>query len=142
MDTTYTKVFWVKIIVKTDQGPNGDVIQKLYWKDLPYQTRLKFDWYFKYRAALAQVQNPKAFVDFAHGSEQGSVELARIQKRNQLISARAQVTKIQNALDKFVQNWNSLFPIEEDADYKKALGKLSEYLIKVKTLEDEISETR
>lgn len=35
----------------------------LAWENLPFQTYGKFKWYFRYRAALIQVQHPKRFVE-------------------------------------------------------------------------------
>jgi hypothetical protein len=134
IDNAYVRVHWVKIICRTKMA--GDVVEVLKWSQLPWHTRLRFDWYFKYRAALLQVKYPQYHVEHHWGNEQPtSVQLAQAQKYA-LSNARAQVTKIQNAIDKYVANWNSMFPYEDEPDYKKALGKLTEALIKLDSLEN------
>ena len=135
IDNAYVRVHWVKIICRTKMA--GEVIEILKWSQLPWHTRLRFDWYFKYRAALLQVKYPHYHIEHHWGNEEPTAVQIAQAKKYALSNARAQVTKIQNAIDKYVANWNSMFPYHDEPDYKKALGKLTEALLKLKSLEEE-----
>ena len=52
-------VHWVLIEVCKKYG---DKVEFIKWSDLPFSVRNKWDWYFKYRAALLQVKYPKYYV--------------------------------------------------------------------------------
>ena len=53
-------------------------------------------------------------------------------------SAKAKITETQNKLDKARANWNSLFPIEDEENYKKAMAYIFEKRQSIKDFQDEI----
>ncbi len=114
---------WVVIEVRDRHG--GDTLEFYKWDNLRFDLRLKYDWYFKYRAALAQVKNPKLYVEFRWGSEPAQGKTLEQLLQNKLRAKKGQVTKFQNILSKAVKEWNSLFPIEDDPIYQKCLQKLN-----------------
>lgn len=59
-------LFWFRIKVYTKRG--GEMVETLYWELLPFEVRMKWDWYFKYRAALLQVKYPRFVVDCIWGN--------------------------------------------------------------------------
>lgn len=124
--------YWVVIKLMTKEH-NGDIVQVLRWDELTFAVRLKWDWYFRYRAALLKVQHPKMWVNFSDGNMEYREIPQEELNRKRLIPKKAQLTKWRNLLRQAEQNWTSMFPIEEDEDYIKALCK-------VKNLEKEIEE--
>jgi hypothetical protein len=110
---------FVKIIVAEKQG--RDPIHVLLWRDLPSSVRIKYDWYFKYRTALFQVQYPRHYVEMFCGNEEAQGKQLHFHKLN---SAKREVTKWQNILSRIVENHSGMFPVEDDPYYKKAHAKL------------------
>lgn len=121
--STYTKLFWFRIEIQS--GKIGvDKPTVMLWQNLPWAVRIKWDWYFKYRAALAQVQHPRANVIVTWGNsepDQRSVEKIR---RDEISRQQAKVTKIKNLMFKARAEWNDLMPIEDHPNYIKAKAKL------------------
>ena len=114
--------------------PNRDIIS-LSWEDLPFPIRMKYDWYFKYRAALLQVENPRADIQIfswkshAQGRSEKNILAGRIRAK------KAKITEYRNKLAKAEKAWTDLFPITEDPLYIKALAK-------VKRLESEYEQLK
>jgi hypothetical protein len=69
------KLYWVIISARNTNSGQSKLLR---WVDLPWEVRSKWDWYFRYRAALVQVQHPRWHIDFSWGSEDATgVQLAR-----------------------------------------------------------------
>ena len=114
------KVHWVRINVRK----NCETVESLSWQSLSFDLRMKYDWYFKYRAALLQVKYPRLKVEFTFGSEAPKEEdLKRILEKK-IRSKKAKITKYENKLKRAEETWNSLFPIEEDEIYLRAKTKI------------------
>lgn len=122
------KRYGCKIILhrQTFQGAEGKLMH--FWKDLPFKTYMKFQWYFQYRAALIKVQNPKLFVEicpFQYDYVPSKVQqLKRLQDK--LKSAKAKRTEWANKVERYKAEWNRLFPVEEDPIYQAAMIKINE----------------
>jgi len=116
------RVHWVIIVVKTRMG--GQTLWWKKWENLPWNTRTKFDWYFKYRAALAQVNNPRAEVEFRWGHEPATGNTLEIAYKNKLKGKRATITKFENAIKEAESTWDQLFPITDDIRYINKKRKL------------------
>lgn len=127
-------VHWVKIIVKDE---NHNQLKGLLWEGLPFQTRSKFDWYFKYRAALIVVANPryKVEVRWGHTLVIPREEYEKKERANRIRSKRSLVTKMTNRLNAYKRLYNEIFPIEDDDKYKRAMAKLSLVKQELKQLE-------
>ncbi len=89
----------------------------------------RWKWYFKYRAALIQVQNPHSPVEFEYGSYEYILPSDEYQKKmvNRLLSAKRNLTKYENKLNFIKENWDELFPIEEHPKWKNVVEKLNYY---------------
>lgn len=135
VENTYSKLFWYKISVKPRQGL--DPIKTLIWSDLPFELRTKYEWYFRYRAALLQVQYPKMHVQIDFGSSEGSAVQKANSMKNLIVKRKAQVTEWTSKIEKAKKHWNSLFPIEEDIYYKRAIAKLEKVEFELKELEEQ-----
>ena len=125
MDTygVVTKVFWFCIKIQTGRhGISKPTIIR--WDDLPWAVRTKWDWYFKYRAALAQVQNPRAEITVTWGNAEPDTRTRERIRTEQISRQQAKVTKVQNQVNLARANWNDLMPIEEHPHYIKAMAKL------------------
>lgn len=125
MTSALENVHWVTIKVKqTHQATIEDYLLILKWDNLPWAVRTKWNWYFRYRAALAQVHHPRCIVEFSWGNQPAQGKQLKQIRKERLSRAKAAVTKIKNQLAGAVREWNSLFPIEEDNAYKKAIAKM------------------
>jgi hypothetical protein len=118
------KAHWVKIAVYKRQG--GDLVELLRWDDLRSETRTKWSWYFKYRAALLQVKYPKYYVDFAWGSVDAEGKTLEQIEWNILVARKRKISTYKNKLYSKVQEWDSMFPIEEDIPYQNTVAKIQE----------------
>lgn len=111
--------------------------------------RLKFDqiknrwWYFRRYAAKQQLENPFRVYCFEMQRNLNEQDAAKAYLKsliNKQISAKAKVTQITNRIETAKAAWNSLFPIEEDEGYQKAMGQLFLKKQAVLEFEKEISE--
>ena len=126
------KVYWVLISVRNTK--TGDVV-KLKWIDLPWAVRSKWDWYFKYRAALAQVQNPRCLVDYHWGSEQASDSQAAVHRKNVVRAKKGKITEYTNKIARARSEWKQLFPIEQEPFWQRITTKLDRLKAELAELE-------
>lgn len=113
---------WVAISARTKMG--GDMIEHLRWDNMSFDVRCKWDWYFKYRAALIQVKYPRADVQCIEGHDAATVNILENIKSNQIRAKKGKISEIKNKIEKARENWNELFAIEDDEMYQKAMAKL------------------
>jgi len=114
---------WVKILILNDRR---EIIYHKFWGKLPWSTRLKFNWYFRYRAALLQVQYPKLEVELSWGNlPVTDVNLLHKRWNDRVRAKRSKITEIKNKLNAARNTWDLIFPIEDDPFYIKCLEKLS-----------------
>lgn len=92
---------------------------------VPFYQRWK--WYFEYRAALLIIKNPKAYTELQHGTYQYILKDDEIlkKKEDKIRGKKANITKLKNKVKEIKIQWNELWPIEENENYKKALAKIS-----------------
>lgn len=112
---------WVVIKVYTASERKLAVYK--HWGNMTLDQRLKWGWYFRYRAARYQVENPRSDVDFMWGStpKENREEINHI---NKLRSKKAKITEFTNKLAKARDSWTGLFPIEQDSLYQQAAAKV------------------
>lgn len=122
IQNTYTRVYWFNIKVYDKRG--GNLIAFLSWTQLRWELRTKYDWYFRYRAALLQVQYPKFLIDTAWGNETPDDKAREQLLKNMLRAKKAKITGLRNKLHKAREEWNSFLPVEEDPVYLKCLAKV------------------
>lgn len=123
MEYSSTQVF--RVCIRCCDSPRfDDLIDSLVYENLRFEIVMKFKWFFEYRAALMKVKNPKSYVDLkitkSNAEGQKMIDILK----NRTPSKLGQVTKVKNAIEKYAREWNSLFPIDEDQYYQKAIKKL------------------
>ncbi len=130
------RVHWVSIVVRDKRGGLGKVVEFLKWDDMQFDLRMKYDWYFKYRAALLQVKYPKYIVDFASGNnpaKEKSLEFIQMNERKKKITAlKTKISKSKSKLDAFTKEFHAycasykeLFPIKDQPEFKKYVESIS-----------------
>lgn len=127
--STYEKLCYVRIIVYSKVG--RERIEQLYWDKLIFPLRMKYDWYFKYRAALLQIKYPKNIVEIISDFYVPAEEDVAIILKYKISRKKAKVTEYLNKLQAYRDyyeklNKSSLIPydIKENADYIKAMAKI------------------
>ena len=116
------RVHWYLIRVTTRLG--GDLVEWIKWEGLPWAVRCKWNWYFKYRAALLQVKYPRYEVTCSWGNEPATGKTLEQSLRQKLSAKKGQLTKFKSLLFQARANWSELFPIEHEPDYQKAVAKI------------------
>lgn len=114
-------VHWVNIKVFNDKR---ELVEFISWCGLRWELRLKYNWYFTYRSALLQVKYPRYTVNLIWGKEPAIGKSLDDITKNKIKSRRSNITIIKSKLNLAKLHWSSLFPIEDDISYKKALVKL------------------
>src|SRR5690606_1187671 len=89
---------------------NREIVEFLSWSGLRFDLRMKYDWYFKYRAALLQVKYPKFQIDVFWGNEPAQGKTLEQIRESKIRAKKAKITEIKNKLQKAKDNWSSLFP--------------------------------
>ncbi|MDP2188545.1 MAG: hypothetical protein Q8J69_07670 [Sphingobacteriaceae bacterium] len=130
--------YWFKI--KVIQIKGRDIIDGIHWQGLRWELRMKYDWYFKYRAALLQVKYPRAEVQCFWGNQPAEGKTLQHILKTKIQAKRAQITKITNKMEAAKQKWNQLFPIEDEEDWKKATAKLAKLKFELLQLENDAND--
>jgi len=111
--------FNIKVINKRE------IVEFQSWSGLKWKLRLKYDWYFKYRAALLQVKYPKFEVQTYWGNEPATGKTLEEIRNAKIRAKKSKITEYKNKLEKAKKTWSSLFPIEDDIDYQRAVEKIN-----------------
>jgi hypothetical protein len=114
-------VHWFNIKVINNRR---ELVEFLSWSGLKWELRLKYDWYFKYRAALLQVKHPKFEVQTYWGNEPATGKTLEEIRNAKIRAKKSKITQYKNKLEKAKISWSSLFPIEDDIDYQRAVEKI------------------
>lgn len=128
-DPTVEKRIFVKITICF--GKNKGIVDKvLYFRnDIKMDFFLKWEWFFRYRAALYQVQNPKKYVMYESGSYDYALPDSKLydKVKNSYFGAKRTLSKIKNQLDEIRKKYTEMFPIEEHPAWAKNMKKLKYY---------------
>lgn len=120
-DDTKKTVFYVKIIRGYDL---------LYLRrDLPANVYFKWEWFFRYRAALYQIETPKIPIGFKcapYTIGRTREEVLKI-KHNRMIADKRMITKLDNELKNVIENWSELWPIDQHPKWGKTIEKIEKY---------------
>jgi hypothetical protein len=122
---------WVLIVAKNERR---EVVEVLRWDCMKYGLRLKWDWYFRYRAALMQVKYPKFEIQYRWGNEPATGKTLSGIIKDKIAAKRAQITKFKNKLSAYAERRKSLFPVEDEIPYKSALEKIRKKEIELEEL--------
>lgn len=110
--------FHIKVI---DAPRFSVVLEQIRWDDLRYELLQKYFWYFEYRAALLKVKYPKSKVETKWGYYDASGRFEIQLAKNRVRARKAKITEKLNKLEKAKAAWDSIFPIEDDPLYQKAI---------------------
>lgn len=116
----------IKIHRKSGYGPEPETL--LEWSGYRFKAFMRWKWYFRYRAALLQVQNPKRLIEIGEFQFMLKVPLSEKveRKKRELAAQKGEVTKWERIHDQELKNPHDLFGIESHPHYQKALRKLDE----------------
>lgn len=127
------------------RGALGNLIEMLKWDNMTFEMRMKYDWYFKYRAALLQVKYPKMYVEVLSGHEAAVGKTLEQIKKQKKSALKSKITKSKNILENFKAEFESfkssycsLFPIEEQIEYIKYVNSIELAKSKIKRMESEL----
>jgi hypothetical protein len=134
LDSCNTNELAFYFVIRVHPKHSGDVIDYLEWHNMPFPIRMKYDWYFKYRAALLQIKYPKCEIESVWGSEEATGQTAENLRRNKQIASKRKISTFKNKLELAKKEWNSLFPIENDDLYKRAVAKIEKLELEYKSL--------
>jgi hypothetical protein len=131
INSVYDVVHWFNIKVINQKR---ETVEFLSWSGLKWELRLKYDWYFKYRAALLQVKYPRFEVQTYWGNEPATGKTLEEIRQGKIRSKKSKITEYKNKLKKAESNWVSLFPIEDDISYQKAVEKINRLEFELRSL--------
>ncbi|MCP9763818.1 hypothetical protein [Lacihabitans soyangensis] len=129
--SVYDVVHWFSIKVIDEKRK---VVEFVCWDGLKWQLRLKYDWYFKYRAALLQVKYPRLEVNCYWGNEPATGKTLEEIRLDKIRAKKSKITQYRNKLEKAKANWTSLFAIEDDVDYQRAVEKIKRLEFELRAL--------
>ena len=136
------KAYYYRINVRDAQH---NLVETLFWQDMPIAVRLKWDWYFIYRAALLQVKYPRHTVEQFHGSEEATGQTLIHNLTNKITAKKAKLTQWRSKLaafqcefDTYQRSYTKLFPIAEDPQYQAYSTQLAQAEIKINNLAAEL----
>lgn len=132
-----TRIF-VKILF-SESGKSALAEVHYFKNEMRVEFFQKWKWYFEYRAALLRVKFPKAYIKLETGPYEYTLpeDKYRQKVKNQYLSDKRQLTKFQNKLNSISKNWNELFPIEQNPNWKKISEKLEWYKIQYESSKKE-----
>jgi hypothetical protein len=120
-------------------------VEFLSWSGLKWELRLKYNWYFNYRAALLQVKYPKFQVQTTWGNEPATGKTLEEIRKSKISSKKATITKAKNNLSGYLgefehykKSYIEIFPIEDQLKYQEFLQNIALLKDKVNRLEFEL----
>lgn len=117
---------WHLITVHDQLYGGGNLVWWKKWDDLPPELSVRWKWYFVYRAALMQVKYPKYRVEHRWGTEPAiPKEISwKTGMKNRIKGIKGNLTEKKNKLKRAREEWDELFPIEQDPNYPKVINKI------------------
>lgn len=140
MEIQYLKLFWVCIKLYHAKGRAYGITEYIVYENMTFQVRSKWNWYFKYRAALLQVKNPRCLVEISEGRKNPNAKTIVDFLRDKIIGKKRTITKFKNRLIEYEKTWDSLFPIEDDDSYDLAKAKIRRLENELVELEKQMSQ--
>jgi len=111
--------------VRTCKGGLSESLAFHKWEGYTLQQLTKWDWYFRYRAALYQIKYPKADVQLNTFKYEADGEKLDRALRNRWIAKKRKITEWTNKIARAEESYDELFPIEEHQVYITAVAKLT-----------------
>lgn len=136
------QAFYRRIDVSEKLGQ--PVIESLFWGNMRIDTVIKWDWYFKYRAALLQVKYPRYRVELQMWSKEPTgltkQQIEDKNLRNRITTCKRMVTKLTNAIDLYEKEESlKLIPDWEYPNYLKVKAKREKYQNELNLLNNKVN---
>jgi len=144
-DLTFSSDFLLNINIKASYLVNipsegilrREIVECLEWNFLSDKIIKKWDWYFKYRAALLQIKYPKYDIEI----KRETVDVKTKEQKQHLLqgkisSKKRKVTEFSNKMKNMKIKHTGLFPVEDDPEYisyQQTLEKKQNELNKLNT---------
>jgi hypothetical protein len=131
--------FGCKILLHRKDHRTSSPEVAFFYTGLRWELRLKYSWFFRYRAALLQVQNPKRYVEvnYFQYKHEGAEEARLRRLKNKLRAAKSKHTQWNKKLNLYLRHSMSMWP-ESDPMFQKAEKRVQEKKELIECLEDEI----
>ncbi len=87
----------------------------------------RWEWFFRYRAARIQIDNPRKVVKYEFGAYAYVLpdEDYRVKLKSIIRQRRGKLTELKNKIKLLKDNWTEIFPVEEHPDWLRVVAKLS-----------------
>lgn len=112
--------FWVVLEAHKKGFHASDPERLMKWEGLTFQQRMRWEWYYRYRAALLQVEHPRWLIELRHGRVEVTMteaEKAAQRLENKIRKAKADLTQATNRIERYKAEYRGMFAIEEDGLY-------------------------
>lgn len=114
------------------------------WTGLHLQQMTRFAWYFRYRAALLQISNPRSKIYMEINKTYETIDqrtdLIRTIK-NKTTNAKAKLTQATLRLNAITSGWSELFPVDQHPHYDKVINELEQRRERIRELESDMAAT-
>ena len=113
------------------------------WNDLRLRQITDRWWFFRRHAAKMQINEPFRLYTFLvtrNVSKENKEAYLVKREKDKITAAKAKITQIENKIKAAKDAWRSIFPIEEDEAYKKAMSTLFTKKVALAEMEREFSE--
>lgn len=102
--------------------------RQMTWDGLSNDIMIRWQWYFRYRQALWQVEHPRKRVIMERYTYQPETiterQQAAVRLKNRITARKRKITEIKNKIKLARQSWSEIFPMEEHPYYHQAAQKL------------------
>lgn len=131
---TYSYSFSHVLKVFDTKHCTGSVLEFFIWKNYTFEQYVRWKWYFEYRYALLRIKYPKNGIVNNTIKDPLSEKQTVDHLKNKIIGKKRTITKYKNKLIEYSNNWNSLFPIEDDILYINAKQKIQRLITEFEIL--------
>lgn len=118
------KLFGFIISIYNGYYPNSGIKEVYRWEGFRLKQLTKWKWYFEYRYALLRIKYPKNHILKGSYDYDAPADIQLINLKNRITAKKRKISEINNKLQLAIDNWNELFPIEENELFIKAVDKL------------------
>ena len=116
--------FFHRIHIHNSSNPWADRVLWRSWEGLRFDQMQRWSWFFRYMAALAQIQHPRMCVDHSWGSVKVSTHEAQIHLAALSVAARrGMLTKHLDKVEAFKRKHSTLFPYDQHELWPQVLLK-------------------
>lgn len=125
MEPTYHFKWGYYIKVYDGKYPSCNTLLFIKWEDLTFELFHKYKWFFEYKYALLRIKYPKNLIVKEQFKRDLNAEEKNDVLKNKISGKKRTITKYKNKLKLAEEQWNRLFPIEDDNMYQLATSKIS-----------------